>query len=320
MTKRTPGSWAGRLCALSIISLATIGTTVPAATPLHSSTKSPTDNPAGYEPEMVLIPAGSSRVGSNSGANNEKPVHRVTLPAFEISKHEITRGQFAAFVAETGHITDAEKNSGGREGCYAYRGRSNFGWTRGMDWRFPGYDQDDNHPVVCVSHNDAIAYTEWLSNKTGKHYRLPSESQWEYVARAGSTDKYSFGNDEEELCLHSNSADTTLKERLPGWDWEAIACKDGTVYTAPVGSYLVNPYGLHDMHGNVWEWAGDCWHDTYEGAPRDGTARLTGNCRHHVVRGGAWDSDKSQLRPTSRSWMAVTARSYGLGFRVLRER
>ncbi|MEJ1336889.1 MAG: formylglycine-generating enzyme family protein, partial [Candidatus Sedimenticola sp. (ex Thyasira tokunagai)] len=119
-----------------------------------------------FEPEMVKIPGGSARMGSNSGDRDEKPVHRVTLPPFELSKHEVTRGQFAIFVEETGYRTDAEKNSGDKKGCFAYRGGTSFGWVRGMNWRYAGFDQRNNHPVVCVSHNDALAYIDWLSNKT----------------------------------------------------------------------------------------------------------------------------------------------------------
>ncbi|MEJ1437809.1 MAG: formylglycine-generating enzyme family protein [Candidatus Sedimenticola sp. (ex Thyasira tokunagai)] len=272
-----------------------------------------------FEPEMVKIPDGSARVGSNSGDRDEKPVHRVTLPSFELSKHEITRGQFAIFVEETGYRTDAEKNSGDKKGCFAYRGGTSFGWVRGMNWRYAGFDQRNNHPVVCVSHNDALAYIDWLSNKTGKSYRLPSESEWEYAVRGGSNDRYSFGNDEEELCLHGNGADATLREKLPRWPWLTMNCADGHAFTAPVGSLQVNPFGLHDMHGNVWEWTDDCWNDNYEEAPRDGSAWQSGDCHRGVVRGGSWSSIPKRLRPSNRGWNYRNHRYAFQGFRIARE-
>ncbi|MES9901669.1 MAG: formylglycine-generating enzyme family protein, partial [Sedimenticola sp.] len=214
------------------ISLTLVNSLLPTVTAAEAKKQPKTETGKEYEPEMVKIPAGSSRVGSNSGDNDEKPVHRVTLPSFELSKNEVTRGQFAIFIEETGYQTDAEKNSGDKKGCFAYRGGTNYGWVRGMSWRYAGFDQGNDHPVICVSHNDALAYIDWLSTKTGKSYRLPTESEWEYAVRGGSNDRYSFGNDEEELCLHANGADMSLKEKLPNWPWATMSCTDGHTFTA----------------------------------------------------------------------------------------
>ncbi|MES9903309.1 MAG: SUMF1/EgtB/PvdO family nonheme iron enzyme, partial [Sedimenticola sp.] len=251
-------------------------TLISSLSPRTATAKSGMETKSNVEPDMVEVPSGSSRIGSNSGAGNEKPVHRVTLPSFKMSRHEITKGQFAVFVQETGYRTDAEKGSGGIRGCYAHQGGGRLGWVAGMSWRYTGFDQGDSDPVVCVSLNDAQAFTDWLSKKTGKRYRLPTESQWEYAARAGSNSKYSFGNDEEELCLHANGGDVTLKEKFPSWKAATMGCTDGFAFTSPVGSFQTNPYGLHDMHGNVWEWTVDCWNETYADAPRDGSAWESG--------------------------------------------
>ncbi|MES9897945.1 MAG: formylglycine-generating enzyme family protein [Sedimenticola sp.] len=272
-----------------------------------------------FEPEMIAIPAGSSRMGANTGTSHERPVHRITLPAFELSKHEITRGQYRQFAKETGYRTDAERNSGGNQGCYAYQGGIRFGWTRGMSWRFAGFAQKDDHPAICISFNDAMAYVNWLSMRAGKQYRLPTEAEWEYAARGGSVDKFSFGNDEEEFCLHANGSDSNLKEIMPRWDQPVNVCADGHAFSAPVGSYQANDFGLHDMHGNAWEWTNDCWNDNYEEAPRDGTAWNSGNCSLRVVRGGGWSSEPWNLRPSNRKSSASTIRHFSLGFRIAKD-
>ncbi len=157
---------------------------------------------------MVKIPGGSARVGSNSGDSDEKPVHRVTLPSFELSKYEVTRGQFAIFVEETGYQTDAEKNSGDKKGCFSYRGGTNFGWVRGMSWRYAGFDQGNDHPVICVSHNDAQVYIDWLSNKTGKRFRLlrSHSGSMQYVVAAMT--------DTVLVTMRRSSASTPM-ERMP---------------------------------------------------------------------------------------------------------
>ena len=196
--------------------------------------------------EMVSIPGGTFRMGdlSGEGLDDEKPVHSVTVPAFRLGKYEVTVGQFRLFVETTGYRTDAERNADvevferwiesmpdsyrtnlerltEREaGCFIYIG-DDMGWKPGRSWRNPGYPIDDNQPVVCVSWNDVQAFIAWLTAQTGESYRLPSEAEWEYAARAVSTTKYHFGNDESQLCRYANHADNN-----PDFDWLIESCSD----------------------------------------------------------------------------------------------
>ena len=196
--------------------------------------------------EMVAIPGGSFRMGdlSGDGRDWEGPVHVVTIAPFEMGKYEVTFSQWDACVADGGcsHVPDDE------------------GWGRG------------NRPVINVSWDDVQGFIAWLNTKTGGGYRLPTESEWEYAARAGSESKYSWGNE-----LGSNRAN--CDKEYCGDRWEK---------TAPVGAFASNAWGLHDMHGNVWEWVEDCWNDSYVGAPGDGSAWRSGSCSQRVIRGGSW--------------------------------
>ncbi len=237
-------------------------------------------------PEMVFIPGGSFRMGDIQGVGiaNEKPVHTVTIKPFAVGKYEITRAQFEAFVDETGH--DA-----------------------GSIWRAPNFSQAGEHPVGGVDWEDARAYIAWLNGRTGKRYRLLTESEWEYVARAGTETRYHFGNDAASLRGNANC-------------WESV-CADGFDRTAPVGSFGANAFGVHDMHGNVWEWVEDCWHGNYNGAPTDGSAWLErdgGNCGARVLRGGSWlDNVAGNLRSAGRIWSARGLRSGSDGFRLAQD-
>ena len=271
---------------------------------------------SGLEPDMLRIPGGSFQMGSTEGEDAEKPVRRVSVRAFELARTEVTRGQFRAFVDATGYRTDAEKNAGDKQGCYAYRGGNEFDWKAGSSWRDPGFEQSDSHPVVCVSWNDAEAYIDWLNGETGQRYRLPSEAEWEYAARAGSSTKYSFGDDAEQLCRYVNVADRSTKDRFGGWT--VANCSDGHVFTAAVGRFRANGFGLKDMHGNVWEWIGDCWNGSYSGAPSNGKAWTRGDCGRRVLRGGSWLNGPSGLRSASRNWDTRGARGNYLGFRLAR--
>ena len=247
----------------------------------------------GRGPEMVVIPAGAFRMGCVSGLDCysfEKPVHEVRIGArFALGRYEVTFAEWDACV------------SGG--GCRGYR-PDGEGWGRG------------NRPVNHVSWEDAREYAAWLSRETGEAYRLPNESEWEYAARAGSTTKYHFGNEEDELCRWANGADMTAKSQYP--DWTVSECRDGHVYTALVGSLGANRFGLHDMHGNVWEWTEDCWNDSYAGAPADGSAWLRGDCAKRVLRGGSWDVAPGVLRAANRVRETTGYRDNGSGFRVAR--
>jgi formylglycine-generating enzyme required for sulfatase activity len=260
-------------------------------------------------PEMVVISPGRFRMGdlNGGGHKNEKPVHDVRIGyGFAVGKYEVTRGEYAAFANATGRGTG--------NGCYYYTG-SKWEKNRSKSWRDPGYSQTNRDPAVCVNWDDAQAYVSWLSRGTGQGYRLLSEAEWEYVARAGSGSKYSFGNSETELCANGNGAD-----RRSSFGWRNNSCDDGYgERTAPVGSFSANGFGLYDVHGNVWEWVEDCWHETYNGAPTDGASWVSGgDCSRRVLRGGSWSSRPRLLRAADRNWNTTDIRSFSLGFRVAR--
>ena len=189
----------------------------------------------------------------------------------------------------------------------------------GRDWRSPGFRQSDEHPVVCVSFDDVEAYLHWLNKKTYSDYRLPSESEWEYAARAGTTTPRYWDSSGEDMCLHANVADQTLMERInAGVDPARFASgSDGYAFTSPVGSFSPNKFGISDILGNVWEWCADRWHDDYNGAPVDGSAWVADNGDHRrVVRGGCWDYYPWGIRAGFRYPDLFDLRASTLGFRV----
>lgn len=277
----------------------------------------------GQGPVMVRIPGGRFEQGSPSDerdrGNDEGPVRTVTVRAFSLGKYEVTRGQFRAFVKATGYRTDAEKNTAmpglhGTVGCFAYKGGSDFGWKAGTSWRDTGFPQGDDHPVACLSWNDASAYVEWLRRETGKSYRLPSESELEYANRAGTARTWAWGNDGNGGCRHANYGDASAKPRFSGWP--TAPCKDGYVFTASVGSFLANAFGLHDTTGNVWEWTQDCYHGSYNGAPTNGSAWTSGDCSQRVLRGGAWGSGSQGVRAAVRFGNRPANRNLNAGLRL----
>ena len=267
-------------------------------------------------PELVVVPSGSFMMGSPSSeagrANDEGPLHRVRIAErFAVGVTEVTRGQWSVFVSETGHSTG--------DSCWTYESGE---WNKrsGRSWRNPGYSQSDGHPVVCVSWEDAQAYVGWLSRKTGKSYRLLSESEWEYVARAGTSTARYWGEGEANQCRHVNGADRMLKERYGDSNWTTAGCRDGHVHTAPVGSFEANGYGLHDVLGNVGEWTMDCKNQSYAGSPTDGSAWESGDldCGWKVSRGGSWSAAPMYLRSAFRSRGSAGLRMNDDGFRVAR--
>ena len=216
-------------------------------------------------PEMVLIAAGSFLMGSPDTEperdDTEGPQHRVTIKSFALGRFELTVDQFAAFADETKYDTGAV--------CDVWQDGS-FDERPGNSWRSPNFSQTSAHPAPCLSWDDAKAYLAWLSRKTGKTYRLPSEAEWEYAARAGATTRFHFGDDEKEYCRYGNGVDATALADVPGAGqkgWDALPCRDGHAFTAPVGSFAPNAFGLHDTHGNLFEWVEDCWNDDFKGAP-----------------------------------------------------
>ena len=261
-------------------------------------------------PELVVVPSGSYMMGSPSGESgrddDEGPVHRVRIGrTFAVGVKEVTRGEFGRFVSETGHSTGNT--------CGAYEGGE---WKKnsGRSWRNPGFSQTDGHPVVCVNWHDARAYAEWLSGKTGEGYRLLSESEWEYVARAGTGTSRYWGEGESGQCRYANGTDETSGDL----GWGKASCDDGHARTSPVGRYEKNGYGLYDVLGNAWEWVEDCWNESYRGAPTDGSAWESGDCSRRVLRGGSWVSGPRFLRSAFRIRDSTGIRNNFIGFRVAR--
>jgi len=216
---------------------------------------------------MVTIPAGSFMMGSNE-SSSEKPVHQVQLKSFKMSKYEVTQAQWQAVMGEN---------------------PSRFG---GM-----------NNPVEQVSWDDIQIFLGKLNSQTGKHFRLPSETEWEYAARAGSSSKYSWGDDVGKNRANCDGC---------GSQWD-------NKKTAPVGSFQPNAFGLYDMHGNVWEWVQDCRNDSYSGAPKDGSAWLQGSCNKRVLRGGSWLHGPSSMRSADRVWSLTDFRYGDYGFRLVQD-
>jgi formylglycine-generating enzyme required for sulfatase activity/uncharacterized caspase-like protein len=267
-------------------------------------------------PEMVVVPAGSFTLGSPGGERgrdgNEGPQRDVTIGRqFAVGKFHVTVDQFAAFVRETRYAASSR--------CYKWAAGGGSG-----SWRDPGLAQEGSHPVVCVTFDDVKAYVNWLAKKTGKPYRLLSEAEFEYAARGqtspGEYPRFWFGNDESDLCRNANGADLTEQTNLPAAKTTTIApCDDGYTYTSPAGRYTPNAFGLFDMAGNAWQWTEDCWHESYNGAPSDGSAWTTtcdGNLR--VVRGGSWRYSPKALRAAFRLKNADTTGYVDLGFRLAR--
>ncbi len=270
-------------------------------------------------PEMVIVPAGAFTMGSPDSEQgrsaDESPQHVVTIgKPFAAGKFEVTVDQFAAFVKDTTYDTGAK--------CLTLEdGKS--GIKDGRSWRDPGYPQTGSHPVACLDWNDAKAYLGWLSKKTGKDYRLLTEAEWEYAARAttapGSGSRYTFGDDDSAMCRYGNVADKTARQSIPGAAaWTIYPCSDGYAYAAPVGTFTANAFGLYDVHGNVWEWTEDCYNASYNGAPADGAPWLAGDCNRRMARGGMWGSNPASVRLARRLRIPDDTRSQDIGFRVAR--
>ncbi len=264
-----------------------------------------------HGPEMVVVPAGSFTMGSpesepereNWQKGTESPQHKVTIAQpFAVSRHAITRGQFAAFINNTSYKMDG--------GAHVWTGSE---WKNDLNasWASPGFAQNDSHPVVCVSWDDAKAYVDWLSKRTGNPYRLLSEAEWEYVARAGRTTPFWWGS--------------SITPKQANYNGNADPFKGGgskgeyRKRTVPVDNFEPNPWGLYQVHGNVWEWCEDAWHDNYNGAPDDGSAWIAGgDTSRRVVRGGSWLDIPRLLRSADRGWDSTVDRGNFQGFRLAR--
>ena len=264
-------------------------------------------------PEMVALPAGEFMMGSPMDERGRQGAEglprRVVIPKpIAIGKFEVTVDQFSAFVAETGMT---EKNL-----CHVM---VEIDGTRGVwgppeaSFREPGFEISGSQPVVCVSLHEAQAYVMWLRRRTGKPYRLLTEAEWEYAARAGTSTTYSFGDDETALCGYARFAD--LGSRL-GW---GNTCRSDTAAYGPlpVGSLKPNQWGIFDMHGNAWEWVEDCWTPIPSEIPTDGSAfSRAGSCEVGVMRGGSWAAGRAKVRSATRWPMTATSHYHHIGFRI----
>ena len=209
------------------------------------------------------------------------------ISPFEIGTTEVTVGQFGEFVRRSPYQTEAERD--GKAGYGWDEAKGTFEQDPKYTWRSPGFQQEDDHPVVLVSHADAEAFCDWLTKEEGRTYRLPSEAEWKYSCRAGQASRYWFGDDPEGLAAVGNVADGTASAKYPGWTY-AIKAKDGFVFTAPVGHYRANGFGLFDMHGNVWEWCADyCDSAYYAKLPSPAVDPVNSvQAAERVLRGGSW--------------------------------
>lgn len=260
-----------------------------------------------FAPVMTVVPAGEFTMGSPEGeafrlANEQQHRVRISYP-LAFSKYNVTRGEFARFVADTGYEAKGCNREGG----------AGMGYDPEGDWRTPGFDQEDDHPVTCINYYDAAAYAAWLSEKTGQRYRLPSEAEWEHAMRGGTSTTYYWGD-----VWEPGRANVDGQPGQPG----------GRMTTSG-GVFPPNPFGLYDMAGNVWVWLADCYNASYAGAPTDGSAWMSGNCAMRARRSGSWfniektiEGDFRQpgrLRSASRFGSIPSLRYSSFGFRVVRD-
>jgi formylglycine-generating enzyme required for sulfatase activity len=270
-------------------------------------------------PRMVVIHGGSFVMGSpdvnapsseTGRGEDESPQHKVKIASFVLGQTEVTRGQFAKFVKQTKYRAG--------EKCWTLS-EGTFEERDGLNWRAPGFAQKDTHPVTCISWNDAAAYVKWLSRITKKNYRLPTESEWEFAARGGTTTARFWGEKAEEACAFANGADKTAQKVIVGASsWTVHDCEDGFVFTAPVASFKTNDVGLHDMLGNVWEWTVESYHPNYINAPTDGSI-WQGDAEKIALRGGSWNNGPRDLRAAVRNPNKPDLRFNIFGFRVARD-
>jgi formylglycine-generating enzyme required for sulfatase activity len=267
-------------------------------------------------PLMKVIPPGSFVMGSPEserppgGGTDEGPLHRVSFDhALAVGQYLVTRGELTAFVKATGHRSDD---------CQHWDGK-HFQTQTGIRWS-NALQQTERHPVVCVNWDDAHAYVRWLSSKTGKPYRLLSESEWEYAARAGTSGPHYWSGGPANQCRYANAADLAAKAKDPQLT-DIAPCSDGYPRTSPVGRFLPNAFGLYDMLGNALTWTEDCYQNSYEGAPPDGAARtlcVGPMSDQKIMRGTGWDGAPAWVRSASRDVEHPWTRADTFGIRVAR--
>jgi formylglycine-generating enzyme len=290
----------------------------------EAKSASPVDFDVGTEfrdcdacPEMIVVPAGTFTMGSPPSEpgrrDDEGPQMEIRIAQhFAVGRYEVTRQQYETFLSDTGHPVSGNCMTDRRKpGNWALDAETNF--------RDPGFPQTGGHPAACVSWNDAKAYVAWLNAKAGGGYRLPTEAEWEYVARAGSTTAYPWGPSIHDGCGHMNGFDKVIADKKGDlYKDEAISfanCSDGFLNTSPVGSYAANGFGIHDMIGNLAEWVEDCSTQSYAPMKPGGTP-MGGDCSKRMVRGGSWGTQPRQLRSAERLRYSPTDLDDSIGIRV----
>ena len=268
-------------------------------------------------PAMVVVPAGGFMMGSSAqeqalfkaaGISRDytelEKQHYVRVPSFAAARYAVTKGEFAAFVRSSGYRTEAEQGNG----CSVWTVKE-WKMDAAYNWRNVVFPQGDDHPVVCVSWNDAQAYIDWLNQISGKRFRLLSSAEREYAARGGTQTAFWWGD--SITTSQANYNGNSFNGSPTGYDRKA---------TVPVNSFNANPFGLYNVHGNVSDWTQDCSHTNYDGAPTDGSAWTTGcNGNIRVLRGGTWDHSPFFLRSAYYAGYYRDFRSYSFGFRLARD-
>jgi serine/threonine-protein kinase PpkA len=275
-------------------------------------------------PSVSSIPSGCFQMGSpesEPGRGNDEALHRVCVKGFKLSKTEVTVEEFGQFIAATHYSTDAENNVM-EPGCWSYQSESEkpWDWRAGASWKQPIQSRADlaNNPVTCVSYNDVMAYITWLNQSTGHEYRLPTEAEWEYAARAGTTMAHYWGNNSDIACGYANVADNT---QSGPFKWPVShSCEDGYFFTAAVKSFPANNFQLYDMLGNAWEWVCSKYEDNYTGVEQTCLGLKPADDVLISIRGGGWNADAARVRAAHRNWGVAWSRQANLGFRLVRVR
>ncbi|MBL0165138.1 MAG: SUMF1/EgtB/PvdO family nonheme iron enzyme [Xanthomonadales bacterium] len=278
---------------------------------------------SGSAPPVVVIPAGQFTMGSSADEeghrDDEDPPRKVIITnGFAMGQSEVTVGQFREFVRAVGYRTDGERAG---TGSVYDESTGRMIDRRGIDWQrdYKGDRASEKLPVLDVSWNDASEYAAWLSQRTGKRYRLPSEAEFEYALRANSTTRYWWGDGDPTKVLANFTGDGDRSPSKRSWGRSFARYHDGYWGPAPVMSFPANPFGLFDIDGNLSEWVDDCWHDNYVRAPRSSVAWINPGCERRVIRGGSWGSAPLQIRSAYRLGVAADTRSARVGFRIVRE-
>jgi formylglycine-generating enzyme required for sulfatase activity len=285
--------------------------------PIAPTTKTWTDPTTNMA--FVWIPAGCFQMGSPESeagrGSDEGPVHKVCVDGFWLGKYEVTRGQFSRFITATKYKTDAEKEGS----SWGYKDGS---WddVKGYSWKNSGFEQNDSHPVISVSWNDAKAMAKWMSKNSKYSFKLPTEAEWEYACRGGTQTSRFWGDDPDQACKYANVRDKTYQNKLSFGNIHN--CTDGYAFTAPVGKFMDNPFHLSDMLGNVWEWCEDAYsNDAYKKHRSKNPVISSGNSgANRVIRGGSWSSFPGDLRSADRGYFSPGYRADRIGFRLLRTR